>query len=173
MLRNLILALVAVTALSASAANTYTNLPANTITISANVDKKDIVCIRGDKLWMTHIQGERPTNVHINDNPWEPTWDDDDESSTFTMKFQPRFLPMRKNRGIISVSVAQTDAAVSVIEFPDESNEWILVLLVSNKADKPQQVDATISWEEDLVPVTLPNHTVPHTKPDPTPTGLR
>lgn len=169
MLRNTILALVAVFTLSASA-NTSTNLPANTITISATIDKKDLVTIRGDKVWFTHKDGAYPRDIQINGNAWTPDWDEDQESTDFTMKEPPRFLPMNNRRGLLSISHPQT---ATVIEYPDVVNDWFLVIMLKNESDEPTQVDVTISWENDPMPIVLPSSVVPHTKPDPTPTGLR
>ena len=170
MIRNIIFALIAAAGLSASAENVYTNLPANTITISATIDKKDFVTIRGDKLWFTHKDGAYPRNVQINGVTWTPDWDEDQESTDFTMKNPARFLPMTNNRGILSISHPET---ASVVEYPDVVNEWMLVIVLSNPADEPTQMDVVISWENDQMPIILPSSVVPHTKPDPTPTGLR
>lgn len=170
MLRNIILALIAAFTLSASA-NTSTNLPANTITISATIDKKDFITIRGDKLWFTHSEGAYPRNVRVNGNDWVPDWDEDQESTDFTMKDPARFLPMSNQRSILSISHPKT---ASVLEYPDVVNEWMLVIALSNPDEEPVQVDLTISWNtNDFFPIVLPNHSVPNTKPDPTPTGLR
>ena len=50
----------------------------------------------------------------------------------------------------------------------------MLVIVLSNTNDEPTQMDLTISWNtDDFFPIALPNHSVPNTKPDPTPTGLR
>jgi hypothetical protein len=169
MFRNLVFAVLASFTLSASA-NTSTNLPANTITISATIDKKDVVTIRGDKVWITHGKGELPSDVKINGNAWTPVWDDN-ESDTFTMKDPARFLPMSNQRSILSISHPKT---ATVIEYPDVVNEWMLVIALSNADEEPVQVDLTISWNtDDFFPIVLPNHSVPNTKPDPTPTGLR
>lgn len=173
MIRNIILALIAAAGLSASAENTTTNLPANTITIGATVDKRDFVTVRGNKLWFTHDEGEYPSDIKVNGNEWSPTWDDEQESDDFTMTQPPRFLPMTGRRGLISVSVAQTNTTVTVVEYPDVVNEWILVILLSNENEGSARMDVTISWQDDPMPVVLPKNSVPHTKPDPTPTGLR
>lgn len=173
MIKNTILVLVAIMGflVPAKADNTSTNLPANTITVSAIVNKKDIVVIHADKLWINHISGELPTNIKINNNEWNPNWEDR-ESDTYIMKKPPRFLPMNNRRGLLSVSLAQTNAVVKVIEYPDYSNEWILMVALTVKSEKPMQLDLTISWENDPIPIVLPTYEVPTTKPNPTPTGL-
>lgn len=156
-------------------ATTTNELPASTITISALVYNKDLVNVRGDKLWLTHGDGKYPSNIVINGNSWIPVWENENESSTFTMKKPSRFLPMNGQRmGLLFVSVKPTDAEVSVFEYPDEFNEWILTLTLDNtKNDKPSWIDIIISWKKEIEPAILPNHYVPTTKPSPTPVGLR
>ena len=178
MLKNTIVALAAIVGLlvPAKADNSSTNLPANTITISAVIDKKDIVVIRGDKLWLTHIDGEFPTNVLVNGNSWNPVWEGED-SDTYTMKNPSRFLPMDSRRGLFFMSTVQTDASVEIIEYPDEFSEWILMVSLDNtKGTAPSKIDLTISWKDESVPVILPKNTVPYkppkTAPSPTPVGL-
>lgn len=178
MLKNTIIALVAIVGLlvSAKADNTSTNLPANTIAFSAIVDKKDIVVIRGDKLWITHIDGEFPTNILVNGNSWNPIWENKD-SDTYTMKNPSRFLPMDSRRGLFFMSTVQTDASVEIIEYPDEFSEWILMISLNNTKGATQtKIDLTISWKDESVPVVLPKNTVPYkpqkTAPSPTPVGL-
>ena len=178
MLKHIILALVAILCLltsHAKASNAVTNLPANTITVSATVDKKDLLVIRSDKLWFSHISGNLPTNIVVNGNAWNPNWDGDEESGTYAMKNPPRFLPMRRRLAPLSVKHEQTDKAkVKVLEFPEEFNEWFLIIELNNIESKgPARIDMTISWKDsDLVPIVLPRYTVPTTKPSPTPVGL-
>ena len=175
MLKHIILALVAAVAIQVSAANTYTNLPANTITVSATIYKKDLLVIRSDNLWFSHISGNLPTNIVVNGNAWNPNWDGDEESGTYAMKDPPRFLPMRRRLAPLSVKHEQTDKAkVKVLEFPEEFNEWFLIIELNNIESKgPARIDVTISWKDsDLVPIVLPRYTVPTTKPSPTPVGL-
>lgn len=175
MLKNTIVALAAIVGLlvPAKADNTSTNLAANTITISAIVDKKDIVVIRGDKLWITHVNGEFPTNILVNGNFWNPVWEDED-SDTYTMKNPSRFLPMDSRRGLLFMSAVQSGATVEIIEYPDETSEWILMISLDNtKGTVPTKIDLTISWKDESAPVVLPNHFVECTMPSPTPVGLR
>ena len=175
MLKNTIVALVAAMGflIPAKADNTSTNLPANTITVSAVVDKKDIVVIRGDKLWLTHIDGKFPTNIFVNGNSWNPVWEDED-SDTYTMKNPSRFLPMDSRRGLLFMSTVQSGGTVEIIEYPDEFSEWILMISLDNtKGTTPTKIDLTISWKDESIPVVLPNHFVECTMPSPTPVGLR
>lgn len=189
MLKNIILAFVAAcsvsafadnesnesnTANTANTANTHTNLPANTITISAVVDRKDSVTIRGNKVWFTHYEGAYPRDIKINGNDWVPDWDEDQESTDFTMKNPPRFLPIDDICGFACgfLSISHTQNA-TVVEYPREANEWFLVIMMKNEGYEPAQVDVTISWENNRMPVSIIRSAVPHTKPDPTPTGLR
>ena len=175
MIKKTILVLIAIAGLSASAENNYTNIPANTISIRALVDGKDLISIRGDKVWLTHIEGEFPTNVIINGNSWKPVLENESESDTFTMKNPSRFLPMNNQRmGLLFMSVKPTDAEVSVFEYPEEFSEWILTLTLDNtKNDTPSWIDITISWKKETEPIDLPNHYVETTRPSPTPVGLR
>ena len=176
MIKNIILAFVAFITFSASAENIYTNdIPANTITIRALIDKKDLVSIRGDKVWLTNIKGEFPTNIVINGNSWTPILENENESDTFTMKNPSRFLPMNEERiGLILISLAQTNVAVKVTEYPNEFNEWILTFSLNNmKTDEATWADVTISWKKENEPIILPRHYVVNTRPSPTPVGLR
>lgn len=177
MFRNTIVALVATMGflIPAKANNTSTNLPANAITIQALVDGKDLISICGDKVWLTHIEGEFPTNVIINGNSWTPILENENESDTFTMKNPSRFLPMNYQRmGLLFMSVKPTEAEVSVFEYPEEFSEWILTITLDNtKNDKPSWIDVTISWKKETEPTVLPRHYVETTRPSPTPVGLR
>lgn len=174
MLKNTILALIALMTFSVGAADVATTngLPANTITISAVVDKKDFVSIQGNNVWFAHINGEYPSDIYVNGNPWTPTWDEE-ESDVFTMKNPPRFLPMTGKRGLLSVSFAKTNGVLSVIEYPDTANDWIMVMLLKNtNATGPTRMNVTISWEDDMTPIIVPSTSVTHRRPNPTPTGL-
>lgn len=179
MLKNTIIAIAVVTGLFAAnseAADALTNLPPYTITVSAFIDKKDIVVVRGDKLWFTHLDGEFPRNVKINHKPWTQIhWGKDQKSDRFTMNNPRRLLPRDSHKNLISVSLAQTNAVIDVIGYPEMSNGWTLMVVLDNsESESPTQMDVTISWtKRSPGPIAPSRYVTPATTPSPTPVGLR
>lgn len=179
MLKNTILALVASLELFATptkADNASTNILANTITVSALIDKKDIVVVRGDKLWFTHLDGELPRDVKINRKPWTQIhWGKDQKSDRFTMDDPRRLLPRDSHKNLISASLAQTNAVIDVIGYPETSNGWTLMIVLDNsESESPTQMDVTIFWtKRSPGPIAPSRYVTPATTPSPTPVGLR
>ena len=179
MSKNTVIALIAAIGSFASASfaastSSTNDLPTNSISIQMLVDKKDTISIHGDKVWIAHAEGNRPSNIHINNNTWTPIWNNEEVSDSFTMENPRRFFPTDgQKRNSIFVSIAQTNDLVATTEYPDESNDWILTISLNNTNIESVFVSMTISWKEKRRPIVVPVHFTTTTSPSPTPVGLR
>jgi hypothetical protein len=145
-------------------------------------------------VWFTHVDGEVPGNwggfgwpTYVNNVPWTPTWDDAPKSDIFRIRSPYVALPMMKFQAdTISVFLLEPDGVyASVIQYPDDWNNWQLTIFIDNGTSKRAQwIELEIAWDEWLRfrrarttyvrtpgPHIMP--IVPTTVPSPTPVGRR
>jgi hypothetical protein len=114
--------------------------------IKAQIDGKDVVMIRGDKLWFEHESWQLPDNpVYINGKAWDLQWNGN--VSEPYAGVSPAFRPGGPAR--IRISKLTGRGPVSITQTPNsENNDTLAITFDDEEFGGADWYEIVVSWEQ-------------------------
>lgn len=127
------------------------------LSIRSLIDGADRLMIRGDQVWFEHLAYELPGRWSGFEYPttfnreieWHPVWKTD-YSDTFVIPDKNAVLPLgvEMTEETLKVVTNRGKDQVTVAEYPNEHNDYTLVLYLDDRGPYgPHWFDVRLDWE--------------------------
>jgi hypothetical protein len=111
------------------------------ISFKMRVDGGDVVTIQAGKLWIEHVDWDKPKDIAINGIVWRPTW-----KGNRTDEFVGFTPPLAPFAGTVSVKKTKGRGELTVVEPPTAANNGRLIFKLADGGGGADDYEVRISW---------------------------